>query len=432
MICKDSLAAAPCIIPNALIRQNNGKANHLLLATAHSSIHVADIKITPTTKPTRTVSRFVARYQRLKMREPETFSLSDFNARYGRASFSRLTDLDTLRPADRDAAHAALRAVVGRTPIDAVVPIGGGTTAARLFRIDAGGHQYLLRLEGTVSPLERLGFEPLESPLRNPHQYVSLRIAAEVGIAPRLHYVDETSRVAVTDFIFRQPLSTYPGGPPRLAKAVGELLARLQATPTFPHFVLYPDIVGRLWAHVCRTGLFAPDVLDRCNEHLERIRAAYVWDHDRSVSSHNDSVPSNILFDGSRLWMVDWESAYRTDPLVDIAIVGDHLARTPELEDILLRAWLGRTPDDALRVRLGFVRALTRLYYAGVLLSASATAPRAASDTSITAPTLADMQHAFSVGRLRVGTLAASHVLEKMFLASFLTEIATPGFDITI
>ncbi|MCP1915134.1 aminoglycoside phosphotransferase (APT) family kinase protein [Bradyrhizobium elkanii] len=117
--------------------------------------------------------------------------------------------------------------------------------------------------------------------------------------------------------------------------------------------------MARLWAHVGRTGLFAPGVLDRCNAHLARIRAAYAWDEVNSVSSHNDSLPANILFDGNRLWMIDWESAYRTDPLVDLAIVGDSLARTPELESILHRAWLGRRLDEARRARLAHVRALS-------------------------------------------------------------------------
>ncbi|MGY3690754.1 aminoglycoside phosphotransferase (APT) family kinase protein [Bradyrhizobium sp. USDA 3240] len=315
-----------------------------------------------------------------------------------------MSALDILPPVQRETAHAALREVIGTAAIDAITSISGGATSARLFRIDAGGKNYLLRIEGVPSPL------------RNPYQYVSLRIAAEAGIAPRLYYVDEASRVAVMDFIQRQPLGHYPGGAPALAKALGELLARLQATPTFPAFVRYPDIVARLWAHVCRTGLFAPGVLDRCNEHLERIRAAYVWDEANSVSSHNDSLPANILFDGNRLWMIDWESAYRTDPLVDLAVVGDSFARTPELEEILHRA------------RLRLVRALTRLYYAGVLFSASATAPRAAPDTSLVAPTLMELAAACA-GRLRIDTPAAKHVLGKMFLASFLTDVATPGFD---
>jgi hypothetical protein len=83
-----------------------------------------------------------------------------------------MSDLDTLPPEQRDAAHAALREVIGRTTADAVTPISGGATSARLFRIDAGGRNYLLRLEGPPSPL------------RNLYQYGSLRIA------PRLYYVE--------------------------------------------------------------------------------------------------------------------------------------------------------------------------------------------------------------------------------------------------
>jgi hypothetical protein len=50
------------------------------------------------------------------------------------------------------------------------------------------------------------------------------------------------------------------------------------------------------------------------------------------------------------------------------------LVRSPELQGVLLQAWLGRTPDQPLGARLELVRAFTRLYYAGVLLSASAAA----------------------------------------------------------
>ena len=343
-----------------------------------------------------------------------------------------MSDLDTLPPEQRDAAHAALREVIGRVTVDAVTPISGGTTGARLFRIDAGGRRYLLRAEGLVSPLQRLRIEGPASALQNPHQYTSLRIAAEAGVAPRLYYADEGSRIAVMDFVARQPLGSYAGGLPALATALGELLARLHATPVFPHLVRYSDIVGWLWSHVRRTGLFAPGTLDRYSEHFEHIRAAYVWNDANSLSSHNDLIPANILYDGKRLWMIDWESGYRNDPLVDIAIIGDSFARSAEFEYVLLRSCLGRAPDDAVRARLRLVRALSRLYYASVLLSASAMAPRAAPDTEMTAPTPTEFKAAIRSGRLKARTPAARHVLGKMFLASFLTDVATPGFDLSV
>src|SRR5579871_168120 len=290
---------------------------------------------------------------------------------------------DRLSAQQREAVFAALRNVLGSVPIDALTPLKGGATAAAILRIDAGKRSYLLRIEGAPSPL------------RNPHQYVSLRIATDAGLAPRLYYHDDVERIAVMDFVEQRPLSAYPGGPLALARAAGEMVRRLQSTKLFPYFVDYPDIVARLWAHVCRTGLFAPGVLDPVNAHLADIRKAYVWDRADSLSCHNDPVPNNILFDGKRLWLIDWESGCRNDPLVDVSIVSDHLARSPDLREALLRAMIGKPPDDDLRARLKLVRALTHLYYAGVCFSASATAPRESADTDLTALTVADYEQAF-------------------------------------
>jgi aminoglycoside phosphotransferase (APT) family kinase protein len=321
---------------------------------------------------------------------------------------------------EREAAASALSAAFGRAPIGAITSVAGGASSASVFAVEVGGRRYLLRVEGQPSPL------------RNPHQYISMRIAAEAGIAPEIRYVDAVARVAVIDFIEQQPLKRYPGGPPALARALGELLSRLQATPVFPSFVNYPDIVARLFAHVRRTGLFATGLLDPYFERLERLSAIYDAGTTRLVSSHNDPVPNNILFDGKRLWMIDWESAYRNDPLVDVAIVLDGLARAPELQEILLRAWLGREPDEALRVRLELVRAFTRLYYAGVLFSASAAATRGPPDTDLSAPSIPEFEEAIREGRLKPGVPETKHILGKMFLASFLSGAACPGFDVAV
>ena len=316
----------------------------------------------------------------------------------------------------RDAARAVLVGAFGAADIGLIAPVTGGASGAMAFRIEIGNRRYLLRMEGPASPL------------RNPHQYLSMRIAAAAGIAPVIHGIDEAARIVVMDFVEERPLETYPGGADGLARALGTMLARVQKTSPFPRFVEYPDIVARLWAHVCRTGLFAPGVLDIHTEHLAGIREAYVWDPAKSVSSHNDPLPRNILFDGKRLWMIDWESAYRNDPLVDVAILLDSFAPSPELEAVLLQAWLGRAPDEMLRDRLNPVRALTRLYYAGVLLSASAAASWTSADTDLTAPSVAEFRQAIRHRRLRPGTPETKHVLGKMYLASFLSGSIPPGF----
>ena len=235
---------------------------------------------------------------------------------------------------------SAFRAAFGSIPVDIIARLTGGATTALTLQVKAGNRHYLVRMEGDPSPL------------RNPFQYESMRIAAEAEIAPKIHYLDEAARVVVMDFVEQRPLRDYPGGRNALAHALGEIVKRLQATTVFPYYVDYPDIVARLFAHVRRTGLFAPGSLDPHVEHLAHIRERYLSGREILVSSHNDLHPGNVLFDGQRLWLIDWESAYRNDPLVDAGIAVDSFAFSPELENILLKAWLGKASDHGTRRRM--------------------------------------------------------------------------------
>ncbi len=320
-----------------------------------------------------------------------------------------------LPTAQRDAACSAISAVLGSAAMVNVRPVAGGVSGAVVLLIETGDRRFVLRMEGPASPL------------RNPHQYVSMRIAAEAGIAPRIHYLNADDRVVMMDFIEDRPFETYPGGRQGLAQATGAMLKKLQDLPLFPCFMDYPDLVDRLWTHVCKTGLFADGLLDAASQRLIDIRKAYALDAEKHVSSHNDVLPRNLLFDGKRLWLVDWENGCRNDPLVDLATALDNFAPSLELEETLLRAWLGRTPDRLLRDRLVLVRSLTRLYYAGVLFSASASAAHAKPDPDLSAPTSAEFERAIRSGRLKAGTAETTHVLGKMFLASFLSGGVPPG-----
>lgn len=319
-----------------------------------------------------------------------------------------------LSAAQRHGAQQALVAVLGNA-MPEIRPLTGGVSGAFVFLVEAKGRRLVLRVEGPASPL------------RNPHQYQSMRIAAEQGIAPAVHFLDENNRVVVMDFIEDKPLEAYPGGAPGLARAIGAMIRKLQSAPLFPVFVDYPDIVGRLWLHVCRTGLFADGLLEDATRRLAEIRATYDPRASNYVSSHNDVLPRNVLFDGKQIWLIDWESAYRNDPLVDVATALDNFSPSPELEEILLQACLGRAPDRALRDRLAQVRALTRLYYTGVLFSAAAEGPRAAPETSLSALSAAEFEQAIRERRLLPETPETSLALGKMFLGSFLSGKVPPG-----
>jgi len=69
------------------------------------------------------------------------------------------------------------------------------------------------------------------------------------------------------------------------------------------------------------------------------------------VLGHNDLLPGNLLDDGERLWLIDWEYAGFNSPLFDLANLASNNDLPPEAEDWLLGAYFDRAPDDVLRRR---------------------------------------------------------------------------------
>ncbi|HSH99618.1 MAG TPA: phosphotransferase [Reyranella sp.] len=294
-------------------------------------------------------------------------------------------------------------------------PITTGASAS-IIRIEVGGRPWLLRLES---------FQRDE--VRDPHRaYVCMRSAADAGIAPAVRHADAAAGVAIMAFVSGCPLDSFPGGSEALARALGALAARLQATPVFPPVADYPAIVGGLLERLRGTGLFG-SLLDPHRDGFERLREAYPWDDSILVSSHNDPHPGNILFDGERLWLIDWETAYRNDPAVDLAIMTMYRAGTPELQESLLQSWGGRPSDPVLRARVLVMRQLAKLFYGcsnGLYLAATR---RDLVETDLSAPTPAEFGAAIRAGRLVENSPEAQRIGGKVALRSFLEGVRSPA-----
>jgi hypothetical protein len=323
--------------------------------------------------------------------------------------------LDIVPEPHRATAGAALTAGFGRAGAQVLRPITGGASAALVYAVEANGRSYLMRMETR------------RDAMRNPHQYACMQTAADAGIAPPVRYVEPDAGVAIMDLLPQRPLDQYPGGPAALARALGDLAARLQATPVFPFLYDYRDVVSYLLAGVIGSERFAPGLLDLHTEVWAEIREAYHWDASSLVSGHNDPNPSNVLFDGECLWLIDWETAYRNDPFADVAILANNQAATPELETELLSAWLGRAPDAMARARLTVMRQVTRLYYAGLIF---AVALRAGGPQipNLDAPDPAAFRAEVEAKGLRPGSPEALQTLAVMHLAGFQAAFATPAF----
>lgn len=145
-----------------------------------------------------------------------------------------------------------------------------------------------------------------------------LRRAAEAGVAPAVVHVDEARSAVVSDLVTDRgfaPFAMNPATRDAALDMLGRTLANVHALPipsgtpaTDPRDVL-PTLVadGR--------PTFAAEV-------TARVLAETPAPADRPpVLSHNDVNPSNLVFDGERILLLDWDVAGPNDRLYDLATI---------------------------------------------------------------------------------------------------------------
>jgi hypothetical protein len=249
-----------------------------------------------------------------------------------------------------------------------------------------------------------------------------LRAVADAGIAPPLAWVDEGERATVSPKIPGQLAVALadPAARPRAIASVVETLARLHRLPADAFAPADPIAMTRLlWDdQIAKPGFpaWASPAAALIGHAAARLDA-----DPRRVPSHNDMNPTNVLWDGARVWLVDWDASGLTHPYYDLAVFSMFL----RLDDAVALDLLARQENSAItREQADTFRALRRL---GAVLCGSmflhlagdltAVMPRHLGET----PTLLQFY-----ARLRTGELALrSAVGQAMFGAAMLKEAIT-------
>jgi aminoglycoside phosphotransferase (APT) family kinase protein len=255
--------------------------------------------------------------------------------------------------AKNQAVERALREAFGVDEFEQIRMLTEGMSSALVFRIVVRGRPYLLRIITKT--------DAMNDPTR---QFTCMRAAAEAGLAPRVWYASTEDRISITDFVEARPLAAGESGVAQLAATVRQV----HALSPFPKLVNYLNFADEYVRKFQDAKILPGNETGEVCRLYERVSSVYPRHDADLVSSHNDMKPENILFDGERVWLVDWEAAFLNDRYMDLAVVANFFVRSETQEEVFLRAYFGEDADQYRRARFYLMRQVVHMAYAAVFL----------------------------------------------------------------
>jgi thiamine kinase-like enzyme len=230
-----------------------------------------------------------------------------------------------------------------------IEPLPGGLTNEN-WRVESHGRTYAVRT-GADAPL--LG-------ISRANELACTRAAAELGLAPPIHW--HAPGVLVSEFVAGTPLT-----PELAAQRIDRVAATLRAihaagaqvTGHLQHFCAFQVARTYVRAAVERglslpAGAAAEQLLAEVAALRARV-APFV-----PTFCHCDLMPANLLDDGERIWVIDWEYAGIGHPLFDVAGLASNCEFDAAQDRALLRAYFGRH-DGAAHSQFRVLKAMAAL-----------------------------------------------------------------------
>lgn len=269
-----------------------------------------------------------------------------------------------------------------------ITRISAGLSGAGVYRVDADGRAFVLKIS---EPGDLDGWR---------RQLAIRKNAAAAGLAPAVVHADEERRAVVSAFVADRSFPALYLDP----RTRDDALALLGRTLRRVHELSLPDapvqdpreILAALWRKLA--GFAVPAFV---GDAIQRAIAEPPPTRDAIALCHNDVNPTNLVYDGERLMLLDWEVAAANDPVYDLAAIALFLRMNDDACKKLVSAH-DDTAVGELPARFGYNRRLVAAM-CGAMFAGMARAgghPGATGETLESTPSLVDFYQ-----RLRAGAL---------------------------
>ncbi|HEX9138525.1 MAG TPA: phosphotransferase [Steroidobacteraceae bacterium] len=245
--------------------------------------------------------------------------------------------------ADKDVLETIAALPCWSSPIEVHALVGGLTN--RNFRVNDRDRQ---------SFVVRIGHDIPEHGVMRFNELASARAAYAAGITPEVIYASKG--ILVSRFIEGSVLTPAHVRDPQMLERIVALLQRCHREVA-QHFQgpalifwVFQVIRGYLTVVEARGGGPTGPELKVMAARAARLEQAV--GPVRIVFAHNDLLAANLIDDGKRLWLIDWDYAGFNSPLFDLANLSTNNELSPDLQEAMLNQYFCEpiNPD----VRRGF------------------------------------------------------------------------------
>ncbi len=217
-------------------------------------------------------------------------------------------------------------------------PLGGGITNVN-FVVEDAGKRYVVRIGDDIVEHQVMRFNEL----------AASRAAHAAGVSPAV--IHHQPGVLVLDFIEAATLDEAMVRDQAILERIVPLIRRCHYE--IPQHLRGPVLM--FWVfHVLRD--YAGTLRDGASTHVARLSSlmgqAGQLEHAAGpidvVFGHNDLLSANVLDDGARLWLIDWDYAGFNSPLFDFGGLASNNGLTELQERWLLETYFETALTDAL------------------------------------------------------------------------------------
>jgi thiamine kinase-like enzyme len=209
--------------------------------------------------------------------------------------------------------------------------LSGGMTN-RNYRVRMGDGDYVIRVTSADTALLEIDREA---------EYRAAQAAAQLGLGPPVAAFLPEAGCLVTEFIPGRPLPPEELGDPAMLPQVARAVRGFHDGPAIPARFSSFRVVEHYARTALERGAVLPGGYDAARRVAREIEALLVGPEHVPVPCHNDLLNANMIHDGVRVRLVDWEYAGMGDRYFDLGNLSINNGLDEDADQRLLSAYFG-------------------------------------------------------------------------------------------